>query len=245
MANNTPPVGSLLPNSNKYKEQQTALAVKSNSKQELVTAKIRKKPLEKVGTSEAVIKEKTISEKLADAFIAEKPKAVKDYLIEEKIVPELKEFFLDLLFDGLSMLVGTKRRGGSGDRTDYSTISTSRSSYRYAPSSNYYTDRRPAVSDSGPRSTSEDPCEVIFKINPYDKPNEAKDTAKQVLSDLRDAALEYNTASVADLYDLAGVSPKSFTDNDYGWTPDLLQYAIIKRVREGYALELPHPIPID
>lgn len=242
-----PPVGSFLPNSDKYRSQQTTLAVRDNTKQE-VAARIKKKePLEKVGTSTAVVKEKTFGEKMVDAFIAEDTKTVGDYLVKEKIVPEVKEFALDLLFDGLSMLLGTKRRSSSGaNRTDYSTISTSGSSYRYASSSNYYASRKPSVSsDPYYKATSEDPCEIIFKIGPDETPNDAKNTAKEVLSNLRDAAEEYGTASVADLYELSGISPKSFTDNSYGWNLELLSYGVIKRVREGYSLELPKPIPID
>ena len=242
------PVGSLTPNSNKYWEQQqkNEVALRDNSKQELATAKLKKGPLEKVGTSEAVIKEKTFGEKFTEAFIAEDGKSVGNYLLKEKIVPEFKEFVVDLLFDGLSMLLGTRRRsGGSNGRTDYTAYSSSGSSYKYASSSNYYSNRTPQVNDSGGRASSEDPCEVIFKIGPDETPNDAKNTAKEVLSNLRDAAEEYTNASVADLYELSGVTPKSFTDNNYGWNLELLQYAVIRRVREGYVLELPHPIPIN
>lgn len=244
--NITLPVGQLKPNSNKYKEQLRDQQVNYHireSKPEDVKVKIKKGPLEKVGTSEAVLKEKTFMEKLTDAFIAEKPEAVKKYLIEERIVPEIKDFLLEILFDGLSMLVGTKRKSSS--KPDYSAISTSGSRYKYASSSNYYANHKPVPNDPGPKNTSEDPCEIIFKIGPDESYNDAKNTAKEVLSNLRDAAIEYDHASVADLYELSGITPKSFTDNNYGWTPALLQYATIKRVREGYALELPKPIPID
>ena len=251
MPNNLPPVGSLGPNSMKYKEQQTSLALRDEGgAPSLATAKLKKGPLEKVGTSEAVVKEKTTGEKIKDAFIAESAENVKRYLIEEKIVPELKEFVLDLLFDGLSMLLGTKRRsGGYGKSNDYWAASNGGGSYyKYASTSNYYSNsyRKPQTSEPvRGKNESEDPCEVLFKIGPDETPNDAKNTAKEVLSNLRDAAMEYDHASVADLYELSGISPKSFTDNNYGWNPEMLQYAVIKRVREGYSLELPHPIPID
>ena len=246
MAENNLPVGNLLPNSNKYKEQQTALALKESTAP-IATAKIKKGPLEKVGSSEAVLKEKTISEKLKDAFIADSVENVRDYLVDEKIVPELKEFMLELLFDGLSMLLGTKRRVRSDGKPDYSTISTGGSSYKYASSSNYYK-RQPPVDQTRKNSTGnqeDDPCEILYKIGPDQTPKDAKATAEEVLSNLRDAAIEYDHASVADLYELSGISPKSFTDNDYGWTPELLRYAKLSRVREGYLLELPHPCAID
>lgn len=248
MANENPPVGSLMPNSNKYKATQAALSVRESQPPAapIATMKIKKGPLEKVGVSEAVVKEKTFSEKLQDAFIAESVDNVKEYLVEEKIIPELKEFFLDMLFDGLSMLLGTKRRSTNYNRTDYSTMySGGGTRYHYASSSNYYK-RQPAPSDPvKSRSESDDPCEVIFKIGPGESPSDAKSTAIEVLANLRDAAEEYDHASVADLYELSGISPKSFTDNNYGWGPEHLAQAVIKRVREGYALELPHPMPID
>ena len=48
----------------------------------------------------------------------------------------------------------------------------------------------------------------------------------------------YRVVAVADLYEAAGLSP-SISDNSYGWTS--LEGATIRRVANGYVLELPRP----
>jgi len=63
-----------------------------------------------------------------------------------------------------------------------------------------------------------------------------------VIASLSDLIEDYGVASVADLYDLVGITG-SFTDNKYGWTN--LRTASVTRVRDGFLLNLPRPTPID
>jgi hypothetical protein len=49
---------------------------------------------------------------------------------------------------------------------------------------------------------------------------------------------KYETVSVADLYELLGVT-SSYTDEKWGWVD--LREATIRRVRDGYLLDLPKP----
>ncbi len=49
---------------------------------------------------------------------------------------------------------------------------------------------------------------------------------------------KYETVSVADLYELLGVEA-SYTDEKWGWVD--LRDAGIRRVRDGYLLDLPKP----
>ena len=52
----------------------------------------------------------------------------------------------------------------------------------------------------------------------------------------------YGTVSVADLYDLVGISG-NYTDNKYGWTN--IRNAEPIRVRDGYMLKLPKALPLN
>lgn len=63
--------------------------------------------------------------------------------------------------------------------------------------------------------------------------------AEIILDKLTDMIGHYGMASVSDLYDLAGVTCKSYTANIYGWT-DIKDGKIVE-VREGYILKLPEP----
>ena len=51
----------------------------------------------------------------------------------------------------------------------------------------------------------------------------------------------YGRVSVADLYDLVGITG-NYTDNNYGWTN--LASAEPIRVRDGYVIKLPKAMPI-
>ena len=53
----------------------------------------------------------------------------------------------------------------------------------------------------------------------------------------------YGIASVADLYDLAGITCRSYTANKYGWTD--IRSAKVVRIRDGYILELPRTVQIN
>ena len=66
--------------------------------------------------------------------------------------------------------------------------------------------------------------------------------AEEVLSTLVDLTIDYDMATVADLYDLVGID-SNFTDNKYGWTD--LRNASVSRVRGGYLINLPHTQPLD
>ena len=46
----------------------------------------------------------------------------------------------------------------------------------------------------------------------------------------------FDAVSVADLFDMAGISC-NYTDNKYGWTN--LDSARVERVRDGYIIRLP------
>ena len=59
---------------------------------------------------------------------------------------------------------------------------------------------------------------------------------------MADLCETYGQVTVADLYDLVGISG-SFTDNNYGWTD--MREASVRRVRDGYILSLPRPRQLD
>jgi len=58
---------------------------------------------------------------------------------------------------------------------------------------------------------------------------------------MREAIAEYGLVSVADMYDLAGVSAP-YTSHDYGWMS--LRSADVKRIRDGYIIDLPKFMPL-
>ena len=70
-----------------------------------------------------------------------------------------------------------------------------------------------------------------------------KRIAATVKKTLESAIANYGIASVADLYDLAGITCRNYTANRYGWTD--IQSAKVIRTREGYTLQLPRTVQIN
>ena len=71
---------------------------------------------------------------------------------------------------------------------------------------------------------------------------ESRGEAEEVLSRMDELLEMYEIVSVADLYDLVGIT-HDYTDNNYGWTN--IRTAEVVRVRNGgYMLKLPKVLPI-
>lgn len=211
------PTDQFPPNSNKYRDIQ---------KQK---AEAPKKEIKKVTKGETTLEKKPLSKKFAEAFVAEDFGSVVSYLLKELLIPEIKSMFVDALYEGFGMFLGvTKKKPTSGGQTNYAKPSTY---YNYGTVNNSRNDT--ANSNSG-----NDYRNIIFS---------SKADAAEVLSNMQELAEEYDQVSVADLYELAGVTGSSFTDNKYGWIPDMLtkDQVGIKRVREGFVLLLPKAINIE
>ena len=63
-----------------------------------------------------------------------------------------------------------------------------------------------------------------------------------MLNQMIDALATYNCVSVADLYDLVGMT-SNYTDNKYGWYD--LRTAYIQGVSGGYVIRLPKPVVLN
>lgn len=177
--------------------------------------------VKKVIKGKVVTKKKSIGRKFADTFIGEDVQDVKGYILQDVLVPAIKDTISDVVTGGIEMLLFGERRGRGG--RSYST--NSRTSYNSMynrstqSSARRHTDRRGysshAVND------------IIL---------ESRGEAEQVLGDMLDAIKDYGSVSVADLYDMVGETGV-FTDNNWGWFD--LGNASVRRVREGYLLVLP------
>lgn len=200
------------PNSHKYKEEQ-------RQKQ------LEKKKVEKVISGKAKVKKKSEAAKFTEKIISsEDVKSLKEYLIEDVIIPTLRNTIWDTITNSLDMILF----GGTG-RGKRKSISN-KISYR-----DYYDKdhRRGARRDSDRRRTGYSFDDIIL---------ESRGEAEEVLERMDELIDTYSFASVADLYDLVGITCE-YTDNKYGWTN--IRNAEPIRVRDGYMLKMPKALPID
>ena len=70
----------------------------------------------------------------------------------------------------------------------------------------------------------------------------SRTAAEDVLSELLNIIAGYNLVTVSEYYGIVN-QPTRYTDERYGWTN--LDNARVVRIRDGYMIKLPRPLPID
>ena len=179
------------------------------------------KKVEKVVSGKATIRKKSGASKFANAFFSEDISNVKSYIFTEVIIPAAKKTISDIVTNGIDMILY-----GEAGRTK-KTSNASKISYR-----EYYD--RPSRRFEEPRARS------VFNYDDITFDNKAD--ASDVLSRMYELIDLYGEVSVADMYDMAGITaPHTF--NNYGWTR--LSTADIVRLRDGgWGINLPNAKPL-
>ena len=201
------------PNSHRYRDEQHDTTVEREKVEKIITGSVK-------------TKKKSQIHKFTDVFVAEDASIVKTYLIEDLLIPSIKNTILDLIVEGATIIFKGEsgRRKKSGSSVDY--VSYSRYSDR---------DRREERRYSESRARGSYGYEDIVL--------DSRGEAERVLTRMDELIDTYGFVTVADMYDLVGVTC-NYTDNKYGWTN--LRNAEPVRVRGGdYMLRLPKAYPID
>ena len=209
------------PNSNKYKNEQIA---KANPSEATETAAVPAKKAEKVVQESVTKRKRSLTKRFIDIFIDEDVGDVKSYLIYDVLVPAIKENVADMINSAVGLLLfgdaGRRayRRGGNNG-------TGSKVNYNGMFNGGQRSDRQARV---GRAQAAHDFEDIIF---------ETRGDAELVLDGMLELLGDYKQVSVADFYDLAGVSTE-FTDNKYGWT-NLCSARVMGSPRNGYTLSLP------
>lgn len=172
------------------------------------------KKVEKVITGVAKAKKKSEVRRFADSFLAD--------IWSDVMVPAIKKIITESID---TMLYGQPRRS--------SNITSSTASYN---SNNYW-----KASNSGGNNQNHGNYRSGGSYNYNDIVVESRGEAEDVLSRMDDLIATYGVVSVADLYDLVGITGK-YTDNKYGWSD--IKSANVVRVGDGYLLKLPKALPL-
>jgi len=220
-----------------YNKEQLRNTFPSNSKtikREIrQESKIEDRKLGKVISGTVKRQKQSLGKKFAEIFFEDNTKSVGSYIFHDVLIPAAKSMICDIIgwggFAEMYLFGGDRRRhSGSGRRDSGRPYINYGSSYR---SIDRDRDRDPRDRDrryiSRVSRVRHDFDEIVL---------ETRGEAETVLSHLVDLTIDYNQATVADLYDLVGIT-SNFTDNKYGWV-DLRGVDVI-RVRNGYLLDLP------
>lgn len=182
------------------------------------------KKIEKVVSGTVKSKKKGKMDELKDVFISEDVENVKSYIVMDVLIPAVKKAISDIVRNGIDMILygdsSTSRKGSTSSKISYRSY--------YDRDSDRDRDRSYTRTKTGYNYD-----DVIL-----DNRGEAED----VLTRMDELISTYGIVSVADLYDLVGITG-NYTDNKYGWTD--IRNASVVRVREGYMIKLPKALPLN
>ncbi len=176
-----------------------------------------KRRAEKVITGTATQRRKSGIDKIGSIFLANDVKDVRDYIVEDVLIPTIKRAFYDIICNGTGMLLGERNpsRNGQANRVSYRA---------------YYDKQDERRNNNGGNTRAKSNYsynDLIF---------DNRGDAEVVLERMYELLDRFDAVSIADLFELAGESC-NYTDNKYGWTN--LDDARVQPVRGGYIIQLP------
>lgn len=210
MAHREMDTGSYLPKPNELEKK---FPSNSYSKEEPEQKEIKQVTTAKVRKQNAL-------QRLGKAIVEDSIENAKERAFGDIIVPGFKTLIFDTFTEILSIMLFNESGGAYRPRTG-APKRGDRTSYR-----SYY-DK--GVKKYETHDIPFDPDTIIVST---------LSEAHQVLDELANIISTYGQASVAEYYDIVGIS-SNWTDNRYGWTN--IHSASIKPVRDGFELIMPRP----
>jgi hypothetical protein len=187
------------------------------------------KNISPVVSSGATRRKKSLRKQFKETFVAGDARTAIQYVLFDVLLPAAKDMVVEAGSQGIEKLIfgDSRRRGSTPPQTGpYGHIAYN----RYSSGSRLPGPQR-AISRMARARHNFD--EIVL---------DQRSEAEEVIDRLFDLVSRYESASVADLYELVGLAA-NHTDNKWGWTD--LSGAGVSRIRGGYLLDLPEPEPLD
>lgn len=192
--------------------------------------KAEQKKVAKITTCAVVTRKKGLWKRITETFIKDDVTSVSSYILHDVLIPAAKSTISDMVQGGIEMMLFGERKGSRTKRSG----GQSYVSYNNYSSSRYDRDKRDDRREISPQNRARHNFDEIILTS--------RGESEEVLSHLVDLIIDYGQATVADLYDLVGMTG-NFTDNKYGWVD--LSSASVSRVHDGYLLNLPKTLLLD
>jgi len=189
------------------------------------------KVIEQVVTSGVKRRKKPLGKRFLETFVAGDPKQVLHYILFDVLIPAAKDTAADAFSQGIERWLYGEAR------------SASRRTGARPGNQSYVSYNRYSQSPSSPFQKQDDRVRISRGAHTFDDiVLETRGEAEIVIERLFDIVNKYEQATVADLYELVGVTG-THVDNNWGWTD--LRGAGAVRVTGGYLLDLPRPDPLN
>lgn len=178
----------------------------------------------KVVTGKARVQRESIWKKVASSFFMTDGKNIRDYMIDDLVVPLIKKGisgFVDLVLYG-DVNRSNRNNGWWGNGvtrvgTPYNSIFQSSSS-----------SQKPSANKKNSQTKGFQNLSFDFRAD-----------AENVLNKMKAEIEQFGLVSAGDMYDMADVSTDNFMLNKYGWTD--LSNARVLRGADGFMIDLPQP----
>lgn len=188
------------------------------------------KKIERVTSSEPIRKKKSLGKNFKNTFFGGDARTTIQYVIFGVLIPSAKEALAEAGREGWERLIfGETRRRGPQQRPSGPQGYVSYNRYAMGGQQNH---EPPGRNISKRARATHDFDEIILT---------SRQEAEDVIDRLFDLVSRYDSATVADLYELVGLQ-STHTDHKWGWGD--VRGAGVSRVRNGYLLDLPEPEPL-
>lgn len=166
-------------------------------------------------------------------FDGDDSQSISDYIIFDVAVPTLKDMIAEMVSSGVEMMLfgevrGRTKREAPVDKPSYGAYYKPA---RKLTSSAVY--QQPAATPWGAGHGAND--RMIFST---------RRDAEDVLDRMYGLIEEYGVVTVADYLALCGVR-SNYTDSAYGWTEPDLRRMNIRRIADGYTIDMPYAIELS
>jgi hypothetical protein len=172
---------------------------------------------------------KLFGKRVSESFVAGDAKSATRFAFFDVLIPAAKDMIVDAVSSGFEKLILGEARRPRSMTTPQAGPMGYVQYHRMGQQS-----RLPSAQRTISRlaRSRHDFDEIILESRPE---------AELVIEQLFEVVSRYESATVADLYELVGLA-STHTDHKWGWTD--IRGAGVTRGRDGYVLDLPDPIPL-
>lgn len=206
----------------------------SGDKPKEATPSTEREPVRVIMDASLVQNKKPLGRKIAEVFGGESLSSVRDHIVTEVLLPQMKE----MLFD--SLITGARRSIFGADRNTNTTSDRSRGT-KYAYNQQFVSPNK----GYGSSAPSQQRAAEMDSRGPNDFRDylfPSRGQAEEIVDNLIGVLDQYGTVSVHELKAMIGKTGE-FTDQKWGWKN--LRDAGVARDRDGYRLDLPKLVSLD
>jgi hypothetical protein len=177
-----------------------------------------------------VIKQVATGRRITKNVVSSTLKSVGVYIFLDILIPALKNTISDMINNGSDMILFGEPKARRRDRERPGSRVSYTGYYDRERDRDRLYDRERRDRVYGRSRFNSD--EIILST---------REDAEEVIQSMFDIYDQYNAVTVSEFLELVGL-PDEYTDRNYGWTN--LRDVEIRRVRDGYVIDLPNPRPL-